>query len=560
MATQVPMATPGLLQQPMPYVNLGLLAPQGQAQRLQAPAPSLGQAPDALGGLGEGAQALGQNLMQMAQAQREAGLQAQRANLLGLQMRDAQLSFDQKSLAALRLEADRSQAQSVLDAVEGVTQFTQPMTTAMANGARAVRAAQNNARVPTAPALLAAPRLPVATEPLSAPQGALDAATQQAMQQEADSLGVPLPSLPLDPALVAQQDSLVAQQDYGSVVPTATSRLSATPQADTVDALSGDVVPYRSADEEYAALADATPENADAVLAATTDEEVSVRNRLASLPAPVRAHLKKLTPSGSVLLGAMIGSSINSDNPLEGYVNFLKLAGEGSRDDIQQMASLRKDLDGISKPFIKAQTTYNKLLPALEGRGGVSDFMLLKLAVQFVEEGVVMEGEKRSFQDTSGFLEKLLTQMENVKNGASLNDAQRKEISSYTSKVYSSLIKEQKRIEKPFQENFSQIKSMSLLNNPVTFTSRINPDLVRSDGSVVVANFEKREQARQQAGETAVPVGGKDVSAAKLTPENIKGMTPREVENLAALYRENPNLRAALPDNVVTALNKKLRE
>lgn len=224
------------------------------------------------------------------------------------------------------------------------------------------------------------------------------------------------------------------------------------------------------------------------------------------------------------------------------------------------MASLRKDLDGISKPFIKAQTTYNKLLPALEGRGGVSDFMLLKLAVQFVEEGVVMEGEKRSFQDTSGFLEKLLTQMENVKNGASLNDAQRKEISSYTSKVYSSLIKEQKRIEKPFQENFSQIKSMSLLNNPVTFTSRINPDLVRSDGSVVVANFEKREQARQQAGETAVPVGGKDVSAAKLTPENIKGMTPREVENLAALYRENPNLRAALPDNVVTALNKKLRE
>jgi len=99
------MATPGLLRQPMPYVNLGLLAPQGQAQRLQAPAPSLGQAPDALGGLGEGAQALGQNFLEMAKARREAGLQAQRANLLGLQIRDAQLSFDQKKLEEARQEA-----------------------------------------------------------------------------------------------------------------------------------------------------------------------------------------------------------------------------------------------------------------------------------------------------------------------------------------------------------------------------------------------------------------------------------------------------------------------
>ncbi|MEK9896376.1 MAG: hypothetical protein VW518_08120, partial [Burkholderiaceae bacterium] len=265
------------------------------------------------------------------------------------------------------------------DAVQGVTQFTQPMTAAMANGAQAVRTAQNNARVPTAPTPLAAPRLPVAAEPLpppvpSAPQGALDAATQQAMRQEADSLGVQPPSLPLDPALVAQQD-------YGSGVPTATSRLSATPQADTVDALSGDVVPYRSADEEYAALAAATPENADAVLAATTDEEVSVRNRLASLSPSLRVPLEGLTNFGGSVLRSMIASSINSDNPLE---------------------------------------------------------------------GVVMEGEKRSFQDTSGFLEKWLTQVENVKNGASLNDAQRKEISAFTSKVYSSLVKEQKRIEVPF--------------------------------------------------------------------------------------------------------------
>ncbi|MEK9896377.1 MAG: hypothetical protein VW518_08125, partial [Burkholderiaceae bacterium] len=94
----------------MPYVNLGLLATQGQAQRLQAPAPSLGEAPDALGGLGQGAQALGQNLMQMAQAQREADLQAKRSRLLGFQTQAAQLDLVQKSLAARRREADRSQA------------------------------------------------------------------------------------------------------------------------------------------------------------------------------------------------------------------------------------------------------------------------------------------------------------------------------------------------------------------------------------------------------------------------------------------------------------------
>ncbi|MEK9896375.1 MAG: hypothetical protein VW518_08115 [Burkholderiaceae bacterium] len=98
---------------------------------------------------------------------------------------------------------------------------------------------------------------------------------------------------------------------------------------------------------------------------------------------------------------------------------------------------------------------------------------------------------------------------------------------------------------------------MSLLDNPVTFTSRINPDLVRGDGSVVVANFEKREQDRRKAGQTLVPVGGKNIQAAKLTPGNIGAMSQDEVRALREMFKKDAAFRAALLDDVVIALSEK---
>lgn len=238
MATQVPMATPGLLRQPMPYVNLGLLAPQGQAQRLQAPAPSLGQAPDALGGLGEGAQALGQNLMQMAQAQREADLQAKRSRLLGFQTQAAQLDLAQKELEEARQKAYFGSDGPLAKLAERLNAGSLAVTEANAR-ARAQRGIPG-------PAVTAAPVVDVASQELPPlpPQG-LDAATQQAMQQEADSLG-------LDAAPASSGDAQPA-------APLAVDRLAAAPQQLTMTTETGEVMPI-SEQAELPSLAQTLPD------------------------------------------------------------------------------------------------------------------------------------------------------------------------------------------------------------------------------------------------------------------------------------------------------------
>ena len=189
MATQVPMATPGLLRQPMPYVNLGLLAPQGQAQRLQAPAPSLGQAPDALGGLGEGAQALGQNLMQMAQAQREADLQAKRSRLLGFQTQAAQLDLAQKMQEEARQEAYFGPGGRLAKLAERLDLGSQAATEANAR-ARAQRGMPG-------PAVTAAPVADVVSQelPPPTPQG-LDASAQEAFAMDPGAASAPTVTMP----------------------------------------------------------------------------------------------------------------------------------------------------------------------------------------------------------------------------------------------------------------------------------------------------------------------------------------------------------------------------
>ena len=253
MATQVPMATPGLLRQPMPYVNLGLLAPQGQAQRLQAPAPSLGQAPDALGGLGEGAQALGQNLLEMAKAQREAGLQAQRANLLGLQIADAKQSFDQKKQEEARQEAyfgpgsTLAKLEKLLDA-----------------GSRATTVANARARdqrgIP-GPAVTAAPLEQVTAQPLPPP--GLDPLAQEAFSQEA--LGMGLGAAPASPG------------DAQPAAPLAVDRLAAAPQQPTMTTETGDVVPI-SEQAEPSSLAQTLPDGVRQHLLALVEQSRSLRD------------------------------------------------------------------------------------------------------------------------------------------------------------------------------------------------------------------------------------------------------------------------------------------
>lgn len=230
MATQVPMATPGLLRQPMAYVNLGLLAPQGQAQRLQAPAPSLGQAPDALGGLGEGAQALGQNLLQMAQAQREAGLQAQRANLLDLQMRDAQQSFNQKKLEEARREAYFGDSGTLAKLEERLDR-----------GSRAATEANNRARSQRGmpgPAVKAAPVAEVASQELPPP--GLDPSAQEAFAMDPGAAPAPTVTMPASDQLAVE-------------------RLAGAPEQPTVMTSAGEVVPL-SGQAEPPSLAQTLPD------------------------------------------------------------------------------------------------------------------------------------------------------------------------------------------------------------------------------------------------------------------------------------------------------------
>jgi len=230
MATQVPMATPGLLQQPMPYVNLGLLAPQGQAQRLQAPAPSLGQAPDALGGLGEGAQALGQNLLQMAKAQREAGLQAKRSRLLGFQTQAAQLDLDQK-------EQEKARQEAYFGAGGTLEKFVERLDL----GSNAAREADNRARSQRGmpgPAVTAAPVAEVASQEL--PPLGLDASAQEAFAMDPGAAPAPTVTMPASDQLAVE-------------------RLAKAPEQPTVMTSAGEVVPL-SGQAEPPSLAQTLPD------------------------------------------------------------------------------------------------------------------------------------------------------------------------------------------------------------------------------------------------------------------------------------------------------------
>jgi hypothetical protein len=419
MATQVPMATPGLLRQPMPYVNLGLLAPQGQAQRLQAPAPSLGQAPDALGGLGEGAQALGQNLMQMAQAQREADLQAKRSRLLGFQTQAAQLDLDQKELEKAQQEAARGYAANYANMLSEVSPRTKQLGAAVGNGATMARDARDNA--------LGGPRIdPAPLEQLTAqplPPPGLDPLAQEAFSQEA--LGMGLDVAPASPG------------DAQPAAPLAVDRLAAAPQQLTMTTETGDVVPFGET-EQAADVSSVAPE---------------VR--------PLQQAFNGLTPEERRQFAIRFENAQFASDPQAVVDGILKDMAKTI--DIADASKLYrdtvKDFNSKSTKFEDKQDAFRTLGRELEQNTGAGDIAALKLFVQTFEAGVVQAGEQTLVLGSTSLQEQVDALSQKAMTGTLFTPEQRKKFYAAAAAAYETAKIRQQRLEESFKPAFKVVSA-----------------------------------------------------------------------------------------------------
>lgn len=423
MPTQVPMATPGLLRQPMPYVNLGLLAPQGQAQRLQAPAPSLGQAPDALGGLGEGAQALGQNLMQMAQAQREAALQAKRSQLLSFQTKAAELDLDQKELEKAQQEAARgyaaNYAKMLSTPLSEVSQRTMQLGAAVGNGATMARDARDNAL--GGPRIDPAPLEQVTAQPLSPP--GLDPLAQEAFSQEALGMG-------LDAALTSSEDAQPA-------APLAVDRLAAAPQQLTMTTETGDVVPFGET-EQAADVSSVAPE---------------VR--------PLQQAFNGLTQEERRQYATRFENAQFSSDPQAVVDGILKDMAKTL--DIADASKLYrdvvKDFNSKSTDFEDKQDAFRTLGRVLEENTGAGDIAALKLFVQTFEKGVVQAGEQTLVIGSASMPEQLAALTQKARTGTLFTSEQRKKFYAAAAAAYETAKIRQQRLEESFQPAFKVVSA-----------------------------------------------------------------------------------------------------
>jgi len=414
MATQVPMATPGLLRQPMPYVNLGLLAPQGQAQRLQAPAPSLGQAPDALGGLGEGAQALGQNLMQMAKAQREVDLQAKRSRLLDFQTQAAQLDLDQKEQEEARQKAARGYAVNYANMLSEVSPRTKQLGEAVGNGATMARNARDNA--------LGGPRIdPVPLEQVTAqplPPPALDASAQDAFLTDPGAA-------PASPG------------DAQPAAPLAVDRLAAAPQQPTMTAETGDVVPFGET-EQAADVSSVAPEVRPLQQAfnGLTQEE---RRQYA-----IRFENAQFAPDPQAAV----------DGILKDMAKTIDIADASKlyRDTV-------KDFNSRSADFEDKQDAFRTLGRELEENTGAGDFAALKVFVQTFEKGVVQAGEQTLVLGSTSLQEQLDALSQKAITGTLFTPEQRKKFYAAAAAAYETAKIRQQRLEKSFQPAFKVVSA-----------------------------------------------------------------------------------------------------
>ena len=412
MAIQVPMATPGLLRQPMPYVNLGLLAPQGQAQRLQAPAPSLGEAPDALGGLGQGAQALGQNFLEMAKAQREAGLQTQRANLLGLQIRDAQLSFNQKKAEEARQEAARGYAANSANALLEVSPRTKQLGQAVGNGATMARNARDNAL--GGPRIDPAPLEQVTAQPLPPP--GLDPLAQEAFLTDPGAA-------PASPG------------DAQPAAPLAVDRLATAPQQPTMTTETGDVVPFGET-EQTADVSSVAPE---------------VR--------PLQQAFNGLTPEERRQFAIRFQNAQFSSDPQAQVDGILKDMAEtlDVADASKLYRDVVKDFTSKSTDFEDKQDAFRTLGRVLEENTGAGDIAALKLFVQTFEKGVVQAGEQTLVIGSASMPEQLAALTQKARTGTLFTPEQRKKFYAAAAAAYETAKLRQRRLEESFQPAFKVV-------------------------------------------------------------------------------------------------------
>jgi len=111
-----------------------------------------------------------------------------------------------------------------------------------------------------------------------------------------------------------------------------------------------------------------------------------------------------------------------------------KIAAAGAP-DMKDVAGLRKEYSGLSKPFIDVRDGYKRVLSAQPGPAG-DQAMIFSFMKMLDPTSVVREGEQATVKNSAGVPERIRRAYNNAIRGDALTEAMRQDFTSQATKLY----------------------------------------------------------------------------------------------------------------------------
>jgi len=112
----------------------------------------------------------------------------------------------------------------------------------------------------------------------------------------------------------------------------------------------------------------------------------------------------------------------------------VKIAAAGAP-DMKDIAGLRKEYSGLSKPFIDVRDGYKRVLSAQPGPAG-DQAMIFSFMKMLDPTSVVREGEQATVKNSAGIPERVRRAYNNAIRGDALTEAMRADFTSQATKLY----------------------------------------------------------------------------------------------------------------------------
>ena len=459
MAINIPMATPGLLANPQPYVNLGLLAPQGgQAARLQAPPASMGGQQQM--GLGGALGSLGDAFSSMGKANRDRAEFESRQAYNQLAQANMQSQIDARAIQQnqeLEVRGLGVRAAQSLLGVKPVSDRTDQIAQSVANGASIA----NQANAAAASGMPGPEITPVShTRRYWVEPGDSPSEMNRVPDVTETALGLRPARYPDEPPYRDSGDNttigwpIARPADVGGgrtfadwradqLAPTAVEMLANAPQD-----ISGDLTP----------LGDPLDLPPQAGEPATERPANPMADMFAGLTDPERQQFaaRFLTVKDS-----------------SGFNTVMKDAMERLSPAAIQKAYVdtTKEYFTASREFRDKKDAYKSLLQVLAEQTGSGDIAALKLFVQTFEKGVVQAGEAELVLGSTSIAERFQAIIGKAKGGLLFTLSQREKFAATAKIAYETALSRQEKVDARYKPSFDLL---ALRNPENRFVSSID--------------------------------------------------------------------------------------